>query len=209
MKCDHCHRSIASGVEAQKMICEYVQPDGQTKTFGYMMADGPLTKATGRLLRGWHHKHYHQLRKRSAKGDIVTGRVLPGVPSAYEIATGHGDLAVFRQGIADMQAVARQIGKPVGDSHVFEAYQAKLRGTPYEHAHAMPLDSYQLIAHLAYAHDTHLTAHRNKDGRTFTEIHFALHASATARAIAQQRTQDPGHIEPADTDWREQRVAEL
>jgi len=210
VKCDSCHRSIASGVDARKMICEYQQRDGTAKVFGYMMPAGPLIEATGRLARGWHHKCWHIVRKRSAKGDAVTGRVLPAIPTAYEIATGEGveRVAALREAVADMQALAREVGKPVGDPHVHEAHQAKLHGGPYEHTHTMRLDSYQLLGHLTYAHGTNRTA-SGRSKLPLHEEHDQLHAQAAQRRTELARTEDPGYAEPIEHDWREQRVAEL
>lgn len=210
MKCDSCHRSIASGVDAQKMICEYQQSDGTIKIYGFMMSDGPLNKATGRLVRGWHHKHYHQLRKRTAKGDAVTGRVMPSIPTAYDIATGQGieRLEELRGAVADMQALAREVGKPVGDPHVHEAYQARQHGGPYDHEHTMRLESYQLLGHLQYAHGwTRLPS--GYDKRPLAEQHAELHALAAQQRTQAARQHDPGHVDPEDRDWRDQHVAEL
>lgn len=67
MRCTVCKTLIAAGVDQQKMIVEYVQPDGAVKTFGYLMPDGPLTAATGTLHRAFHHKHYHVVRKQNAR----------------------------------------------------------------------------------------------------------------------------------------------
>ena len=47
MRCCHCKRLVAAGVEAQKMIVEYLQPGDTTKLFGHLMPDGPLSAATG------------------------------------------------------------------------------------------------------------------------------------------------------------------
>ncbi len=207
MKCDSCHHSIASGVDAKKMICAYTQPDGATRIFGYLMPDGPLTEATGRLAKGWHHKCYHQLRKREARGNAVTGRVIPGMPTAYEANLGTA-LDGLRDAVAEIKALAREVGKPVGDPHVHEAYQAKQHGGPYPHTHTMPLDAYQLLGHLHYAHGKP-RAPQGHDKRPLAEQHAELHAQAAQQGASAARIHDPGHDEPVDQDWREQRVAEL
>ncbi len=71
MKCGECRRSIAAGIEAKRMICEYLQSDGTTKVFGLQMPDGPLTQATGQLTRGWHNRCYWALRKRNLRDSSI------------------------------------------------------------------------------------------------------------------------------------------
>lgn len=78
MKCHVCKRNIAAGAEAQKMIVEYRQDDGSTLIFGYLMQAGPKAAATGQLVRGWHHKCYHIVRKREARGEGAEGRPQTG-----------------------------------------------------------------------------------------------------------------------------------
>lgn len=74
MRCFHCKRTIAAGAEAQKMIVEYQQRDQSVRTFGYLMPDGPLTAATGQILRGWHGKCFHIVRKRQNRADNAAGQ---------------------------------------------------------------------------------------------------------------------------------------
>lgn len=211
MKCDSCHRSIASGVDAQKMICEYRQSDATVKVFGYMMSDGDLRHATGQLVRGWHHKCYHIVRKRAARGDAATGRVMPAMPTAYDIASGAGQerIAELRTAVADMQALAREVGKPVGDPFVHEAYLAREAGGPYQHTHTMRLDDYQLIAHLRYAHGWLSAGGPGHSKLPFHEKHSQLHAQAALDRTTAARIHDPGHEEPTERDWRDQHVAEM
>lgn len=225
MKCNVCKRNIASGAEAQKMIVEYTQSDDTVAVFGYQMPHGPLTAATGRLLRGYHHKCFWLIRKREHRsGDAVNGRSLTGVPTAYEI----GDLVITRDeadalGLTDEQVrarstsyltdrltalreLARELGKGVGDPEVFEAYQAQLHGGPYPHTHHLPLDLYQLRLHLDWAHDAetvHLTPPQ------LHALHGQLHATAAQQAAQAERDSDPGHVEPAERDWRVQHVIDL
>lgn len=222
MKCSSCKRNIAAGAEAQKMIVEYVQDDGSSKIFGYMMSDGPLSSATGRILRAWHHKHYHVERKREARGDALTGRVLSGGPTAYDIsemvmtraemtALGldptdepvAGTAEVSRR-LDQLRDVAHRIGKAVGDLTVNEAFWAELYGANYEHTHHLRLDNYQLFAHLAYAHDVpgDLTIAKPHD------LHDQLHARMRQQAIARDRAAEQDQ-DPQTRDWRDQFTAEL
>lgn len=222
IKCTVCKKNIASGVDAQKAIVEYLQADGSTKIFGYMMTDGPLTVATGQILRAYHHKHYHMARKREGRGDAVTGRVLNGVPTAYDI----GSLALSREefealGLTEDQAreqgtaylsarleklrdLARSIGKGVGDGTVLEAFWAEENGGPYSHTHHLPLEVYQLHAHLQFAHGGE--AHGPMQGvrRHIHTLHNELHAKQALTAITAARDTDPGYTTPAEHDWREQ-----
>lgn len=206
MRCTVCKRNIAAGVDAQKMIVEYGQGDGTTKVFGFMMADGPLTAATGQLLRAYHHKHYHALRKREARGDAVTGRVLAGGPTAYEI----GDVlhangtAQYTERLALLGAVSRKVGLPVGDLTVLEAFWAEENGGPYPHTHHLRLETYQLMAHLRYAH-----GHTHHIGGSALATHDELHAQAALAEAQRQRLNDPGHAEPPERDWRDQAVVDI
>ncbi len=211
MRCHQCKRPVAAGVEARKMIVEYTQPDDTVRTFGHLMSDGPLTAATGRLLRGWHNKCYHIARKREARGDAVTGRVLASgaatLPTGYDIDT-VGTEAVS-ESLAVMRAIARQVGKPVGDPHVTEAYRAKVAGGPYPHTHQMPLETYQLLAHLRYAHGQPFSPPH----RSARDMHEHLHAQAAAAQHARRRAADAaterGETRTEETDWREQVVTEV
>lgn len=220
MKCSSCKRNIAAGAEAQKMIVEYVQGDGSTRIFGYMMADGPLSEATGRILRAWHHKHYHVERKREARGDALTGRVLAGGPNAYDIA----DMVLTREQayalgldptdepvvttahlsdrLTKLREVARSVGKAVGDLTVMEAFWAEENGGPYEHGHHLRLENYQLFAHLHYAHGV-------PGDRTIVNVHAEhdrLHAIMKQQAITRLRGPED---EQQTRDWRDQFTAEI
>lgn len=200
MKCNACKGNIASGVEAKKAIIEYQQPDGTTKIFGYMMPDGPLSQATGRIVRAWHNKHFHVVRKREAKGDAVHGRVLSGAPTGYTEA----DTEAMGANLDALRAVAARIGKAIGDPEVTEAYRAQCHGGPYPHSHHLPLETYQLIAHLRHAHGfTHPAGAFEADGAP-QSVHARLHAAAALAATTAARAADPDHTEPAERDWREQ-----
>lgn len=220
MKCCVCKRNIASGVDAQKMIVEYQQPDGTIKVFGYQMPDGSLSEATGFILRAYHHKHFHIVRKREGRGDAVTGRVLNGVPTGYQIesmilsreefeALGITEDEAREQGTAylseridRLRECARRIGKGVGDGTVLEAFWAEERGGPYRHTHHLRLEVYQLRAHLRFAHGI------EQDPRTIKrndihDIHAAIHADEAQAATAAERQADPGYQEPAEANWRD------
>lgn len=191
MKCNLCKTNIASGPEATKMIVQYVQDDGGYKFFGYMMEDGPLTQATGRITRAWHHKCFHVVRKREARGDAVTGRVLSGLPGVYELDITHStaDLSVR---MAELHAIAREVGKPVGDPAVHEAYQARQHGGPYRHKHDLPMEVYQLRPHLHFAH-----------GVAMAEI---LTLNMRARHA---RLHDDAELFPDQRDWRDHTVVDV
>jgi hypothetical protein len=219
VRCTSCLRNIAAGVEAQKMIVEYRQPDGSLKVFGYMMSDGPLAKATGQMVRGWHHKHFWVEKKREARGDAVTGRVVAGGPTGYDIdqialskddlvALGITEAEALSRGtghlsarVARLRELAEQIGKGVGDPQVAEAFAAAEHGGPYYHQHAHRLDTYQLIAHLRYAHGVgDVSEHPH-------ELHGDLHAQAALSGILSDRADDAE--QRRTTDWRDQYTAVL
>lgn len=225
MRCTSCHRNIAAGAEAQKMIVEYRQSDGTSKLFGYMMSDGPITAATGQMVKGFHGKCFWIAKKREAKGNAVTGRVVAGGPTGYDIdqlILTKDDLATL--GITAAQArerstvqlsarvarfreVAEQIGKGVGDPQVQEAFAASEQGGPYQHHHDHRLDTYQLLAHLEYAHGVKdMTLFGSAAG--LQDEHAGLHAQQALNNIQKDRLDD-NEPEPRTTDWREQHTAVL
>lgn len=187
------------------MIVEYSQHDDSTLIFGYMMSDGPLTQATGRMLRGWHHKCYHVSRKRAAKGDQVTGRVVAGAPSAYEVDTLDERLPHMQHRLAKMRALAELMGKGVGDAQVQEAFEAEERGGPYPHTHSHRLETYQLMAHLEYAHGIR-DANLLRSSQGLAGLHGDAHASEALARVQGERQHD---AEPVTRDWREQFTAEI
>jgi hypothetical protein len=220
IKCCRCKRTIASGAEAQKAVVEYRQPDGASKIFGYMMSDGPLGAATGQILRAWHSKCYWIERKREQRGDAVTGRVMgEGMPTGYDISTvvigreeadalgiteAQGRTTRFLSTRLDaLRAIAQQVGKPVGDPTVTEAFRASENGGPYPHTHHMRLDTYQLVPHLLYAHG------HAPPWDDINHFHNGLHAAASAQEIKADRAQDPGHTDPPERDWRDQAVIDI
>ncbi len=205
------------------MIVEYEQPDTSTKLFGYSMPDGTLRKATGRLKHGYHHKCFWAVRKREHRGE--SGTVVAGVPTAYQIhdlvftrdeldALGASpaeldqarSTAYLTERLTQLRDIARQVGKGVGDATVIEAYRAHEHGGPYPHTHHLPLDRYQLTAHLVYAHghdpDEALPANLHA-------LHGEYHARSALDATATAREADPGHAEPEARDWRHQDVADV
>lgn len=207
------------------MIVEYQQSDGSLKLFGYMMSDGPLSAASGQLVRGWHHLCYWVAKKREARGGTVTGRVVAGAPTGYDIqdfvltrddinalgitpeqARERGTVVLSAR-VALLREVAEKIGKGVGDPQVQEAFAAAEHGGPYVHHHQHRLDTYQLIAHLKFAHglDEKILA---SSQRGLQDQHSELHARAAQQAIADSRTADED-AGPVERDWREQHTAEL
>jgi hypothetical protein len=223
MRCASCHRNIAAGVEAQKMIVEYEQSDGSIRIFGYMMSDGPISAATGQMVRGRHHKCFWIAKKREAKGDAVTGRVVAGGPTGYDIAQlvlDRDDLAalgitpeqarerstaLLTARVNRLRAVAEGIGKGVGDPQVQEAFAADEHGGPYDHQHHHRLETYQLIAHLEYAHGLKdLKLLRTQSG--IQDQHAEMHAQQSLSNIQKDRLADD-EPEPRTRDWREQHTA--
>lgn len=214
-----CQRAIAAGADAKKMIVEYQQDDGSIKVFGFGMSDGPLTAATGRLLRCFHYRCYWVSKKREARGDRVTGRVVPGTPTAYDIGKyilSADDVAEQRltpdqvrdrstlhlsARLARLREIAQQLGRTVGDAAVQEAQLAEQHAGPYPHTHTHRLDMVQLVAHLRYAHgvDTANDAHAH---------HELLHAQAANTARHRARAAD-GESEPPVRDWRTQHTTNL
>lgn len=225
MRCCSCQRNIAAGAEAQKMIVEYQQSDGSSRIFGFGMTDGAITQATGRMVKGWHHKCYHVARKRAARGDAVTGRVLADTPTAYNIrqfvmskddldalgltveqARERGTLYLSTK-LNRLREIAASIGKGVGDPTVQEAFAADEHGGPYAHQHTHRLEMYQLIAHLEYAHGITDAKLLHSHGGLI-DLHGELHVSRTQHDIRARRL-DEAEPEPQIRDWRTHDTAEL
>lgn len=222
MRCASCQRNIAAGAEAQKMVIEYRQSDGSIQIRGYQMPDGPLKGATGAMERGHHSKCWWAAKKREAKGDAVTGRILPGGPTGYDV----DQLVLTREDLAALgltleqarerstvqlsakvdrlRQLAETIGKGVGDVQVQEAFAAQEHGGPYAHQHHHRLDLYQLMAHLEYAHGVRDLTLLQTPGALSAQ-HIALHAQAR---VALDRSND-GEPEPQTRDWRTQFSAEI
>jgi hypothetical protein len=209
LRCCHCKLNIASGAEARKMIVEYTQPDNSVKTFGYQMPDGPLTVATGTLLRGWHHKCWHVVRKRELRGDAVTGRVVAGIPTGYTAEA--ADSRALSDQLAELRAIAAEVGKAIGDPTVAEAYAARRHGrSPYPHRHQFRLDSYHLLAHLRYAHDVPFDVPDPEHiAGSMRAIHDGLHVAMVNGEARAARDADPGQVEPVDADWRDHTTADI
>jgi len=223
MRCASCHRNIAAGAEAQKMVVEYRQPDDSIKIFGYQMPDGPLSAATGRLVRGLHSKCFWVSKKREAKGDA--GRIVAGTPTGYDIdqlvltkddlvALGITEAEARKRSTVQLSAqvqrlrvMAEQLGKAVGDPTVQEAFAAQEHGGPYEHLHHHRLEVYQLIAHLEYAHGLRDVRLLRSVG-ALQDQHAELHAAMALAKIQSRRIAD-NEPEPRTTDWRDQYTAEL
>lgn len=207
------------------MIVEYRQADGAIKVFGYMMTDGPISKATGQMVRGFHHKCFWIAKKREARGGAVTGRVVAGGPTGYEIdqmALGKDDLVglgitheqALQRGtgqlsarLATLRSIAEAMGKGVGDAQVQEAYAAgEHGGGPYSHQHHHRLETYQLVAHLELAHG--VGSEIGASARDLQDQHLNLHAQAALDQLVQQRQED-GDLELPVRDWRDQHSVEL
>lgn len=181
------------------MVVEYQQSDDSIKVFGYMMTDGPLSAATGRMVKGWHSKCFHIARKRAARGD--SGRVV-GSLTAYEVDEMQEQVLRLSARMSRIRQVAEAMGKSVGDPQVTEAFEAQERGGPYAHHHTHRLDTYQLIAHLEYAHgirDQNLL----RTGAGVIEFHGQLHAKQALLSAVQDRI-DGQEEERPDRDWRTQ-----
>lgn len=185
------------------MVVEYRQSDGSTKIYGFQMPDGPVSKAEGQLIRALHAKCHWIERKREHRGDAVTGRIYGMMPTAYDSTE---EVEAFRVRAEALHEMARQIGKPVGDPEVTEAFRASEQGGPYPHTHHNSLDIYQLRAHLRYAHGQECLP---TVGTDLYVIHLRAHAIAAQQAAATARGVDPGHIDPPERDWRDQVVAEV
>lgn len=77
MKCQVCRRDIRRGAEEQKRVEYRRQPDGSVKVYGYQMPDGPLSAATGPLVKVIHSKHYWAESKDQARGGPHAGGAIP------------------------------------------------------------------------------------------------------------------------------------
>lgn len=205
------------------MIVEYEQGDGSVQVRGYMMSDGPLPGATGAMLRGWHSKCFWVAKKREARGDAVTGRVVAGSPTGYdidELVLTKDDLAVLGLTLDQarerstvqlsyrlhrLRELAQSIGKGVGDAQVQEAFAADEHGGPYPHEHHHRLEAYQLLAHLQYAHgigDAKLCT-----TAALQDQHARLHVQQISDGLRARR--DEHETEDFMRDWRQQFTAEL
>ena len=56
------------------------QRDGTVKIFGWGMEDGPLTAATGRLVKVIHSKHYWEAKKAAERGGAHAGGAITAWP---------------------------------------------------------------------------------------------------------------------------------
>lgn len=198
-------RNIAAGAEAQKMVVEYQQPDGSVKVFGYMMPDGPLDKATGAMIRGRHSRCFWAAKKREAKGDLVAGRVVPSGITGYNTIDDEAQ-AQLHDKIEKIRTLAESMGKGVGDPQVTEAFNAQERGGPYPHVHHFRLDTYQLMAHMIYAHGFDENGVLRAD--RLADKHVKVHARTALDDIRALRQAD-GEAEQTTRDWRPQFTAEL
>lgn len=191
------------------MIIEYRQSDGTSKWFGYMMPDGPINTATGQMVRGFHSKCFWIAKKREAKGDAVTGRVVSSGITGYNVDTAFLDETHVQltAKIARLRELAESMGKGVGDAQVTEAFNAQERGGPYSHTHHYRLDTYQLIAHLEYAHGIRDQSLLGSSGG-LGEAHILLHAQDAAKDIHAHRQAD-GEADQQTRDWRDQFTAEI
>lgn len=150
MKCGECRRSIAAGIEAKRMICEYQQDDGTTKLFGHQMPDGALDKATGRLVTGWHNRCYWALRKRAARDSTQAGlKIILNMGGSYDIA-----------------------------EHTLTGEEAQY------------LDPAET-------------------GKRIELLREELIARGMLRRVTDRREADPGHVDPAPADWRDQTELDL
>ncbi len=73
MRCAVCKRQIRRGVEEQKRVEYRLQKDKTVKIFGYQMPDGPLTAASGPLVRVIHSVHYWEQVKAERRGGPHAG----------------------------------------------------------------------------------------------------------------------------------------
>lgn len=224
MRCYGCKQSISS-VAQQKMVAEYEQPDGTMKTFGPLCEDGPLKKATGKLVHVWHFKHYQNARKREARGgDSITGRMLgTDIPTAYDItklAVNKDDLeqlglskdaareettAKFAERATQIREQAKSAGAAVEAIAERERRIAIERGGPYNHQHVGPVDRHRLQAHLLWAHavvpfDPESLPEYSK----LRQRHNEAHAKLALEEKEAERLDDPGYEPPVIRDWREQ-----
>lgn len=95
MKCNGCKRDISTA-EAQKMVTEYVYPDGHTEVT--IPSEGTKATPGGRILHAFHYKHYkvaQKVARRTADSGSLIGT--SHLPSAYEV----GDLVMNRDEAAD------------------------------------------------------------------------------------------------------------
>lgn len=140
MKCHQCKRNIAAGAEAQKMIVEYRQPDDTLLIFGFLMPAGPKTAATGQLVRGWHHKCWHIVRKREARGDerfLRPGNTSPG-PHTHDARVADVNLEAHLDhahgiSVAEMRSSSRPLHDWHDELHALAALadvQANRRSDP-------------------------------------------------------------------------------
>lgn len=85
MKCAVCKRDIRRGVEEQKRV-EYHQVGDVIKVFGYQMPDGPLSAATGPLVKVIHSIHYWAETKADRRGGPHAGGAISAWDDSIERA---------------------------------------------------------------------------------------------------------------------------
>lgn len=174
-----------------------------------------------------HFKEYkYHLKRELRGGDVITGRVIGNVPTAYEV----GDISqnqddLNRKGITADQAKTtkfletqsdelRRKGKEFGtnsmDGNFREKRKAEEAGGPYDHEHqsGSRVPDMYLAAHLQYAHGIESPL-KSVDLVDLKQMHDELHAAARLAAKITERENDKGWNLPAEADWRDQSVIEV
>lgn len=82
-RCFSCQGVIRPGMEMAKRVEFWQQPDTTVKVFGENMPDGPLSAATGTLVRIQHQKEYWAQTKRGRRGGDAVQGTRPGLVDIY------------------------------------------------------------------------------------------------------------------------------
>lgn len=88
MRCNPCQQPIRPGAEERKRVEWHVvfneARGNEVRVFGENMPDGPLSQATGRLLKVAHSKCYWAEWKRVNRGGDAKQGTRPGLVDIYE-----------------------------------------------------------------------------------------------------------------------------
>lgn len=207
----------------QKMIVEYQQADGSVKVFGFGQPEGPVNKATGRLLRAHHFKCYAVSIKREGRGgDAVTGRNMGHIPTAYEIGFMTANIDDLKaMGMTEEEArakstdslekqwsegraLARELGLGADSWDVKEAFRAKERGDLKKREDGTYIGAEYEHKHIAPVEGFQLRPHLlYAHGLEFDSSisraelrheHDGRHAMMALAKIQASREEDPGEV---------------
>jgi len=206
------------------MIAEYKQKDQTTKVFGFSQDAGPMTKATGQLLRAYHFKCWQVALKREGRGgDAVSGRGMGAIPTAYEVGimTANADdlkamgiteeeaaglsTAKLEQQWIEQRALASALGMATDSWDAKEAWRAKEKGVLKQREDGTYYSEGHDHKHTKPIEDFHLRPHlRFAHGLEYDDFtpraqlrhfHDEDHARMALEKTRQARENDPSRVD--------------